>query len=57
MLETDRLHEIYGPIVRINPDELHIYDPEFYDTIYRAGSAISDKFPPSCLFAGTPEGS
>jgi hypothetical protein len=52
MFETDRLHEIYGPIVRINPDELHIND-----TIYRAGSAIRDKFPPSCLFAGTPEGS
>ena len=56
MFEVDRLHEKYGPIVRVNPDELHINDPEWYDTLYRAGSAIRDKYPPSCLFAGTPLG-
>ena len=25
---------IAGPIVRINPHEVHIHDPEFFDTIY-----------------------
>jgi hypothetical protein len=57
MFETDRMHEKYGPIVRVTPDELHVNDPEWYDNLYRAGSAVRDKYPPSCLFAGTPLGS
>ncbi|KAK0210181.1 cytochrome P450 [Desarmillaria ectypa] len=29
-----RLHEIYGPVVRINPRELHFSTPQAYFTIY-----------------------
>lgn len=32
-----------GPIVRINPDEIHILDPEFYEDIYTSAARPRDK--------------
>ena len=32
------LHGHYGPIIRVNPREVSIVDPEFVDTIYAPGS-------------------
>ncbi|CZR53570.1 related to cytochrome P450 [Phialocephala subalpina] len=32
--EIDRMHDIYGPIVRVAPDELHIRDSKFFDNVY-----------------------
>lgn len=34
VLEIKRLHEKYGPIVRITPDELHIDDPDYWHEVY-----------------------
>jgi cytochrome P450 len=31
------LHEKYGPIIRINPYELHISTPQFYETLFASG--------------------
>ncbi|KAA8565346.1 hypothetical protein MFRU_045g00490 [Monilinia fructicola] len=37
-------HERYGSIIRIGPNEIHIDDPEFYDTVFSYGS-VRDKDP------------
>ncbi|ATZ52267.1 hypothetical protein BCIN_08g00320 [Botrytis cinerea B05.10] len=48
------LHKKYGPIMRITPDELHIADPDFFDTIYASSAAPrrSDKDPRFTKFIG-----
>ncbi|KAK2044830.1 trichodiene oxygenase [Colletotrichum somersetense] len=42
-LEIRRLHEVYGPIVRINPDEIHCNDANFTDEIYAINGRKRDK--------------
>ncbi|KAM7210181.1 cytochrome P450 [Rhypophila decipiens] len=52
-LELQRLHSLYGPIVRIGPNELHICHPEAYDQVYRVGSkATKWSWYYSCFGAG-----
>ncbi|KAL4876881.1 cytochrome P450 [Aspergillus karnatakaensis] len=43
--EVKRLHEIYGPIIRMNPREVHIMDPDYYDEIYAGASRKREKDP------------
>jgi hypothetical protein len=38
------LHQEYGLIMRINPYELHIETPDFYDKVYAAGSRTRDRW-------------
>ncbi|OJI96369.1 hypothetical protein ASPVEDRAFT_78143 [Aspergillus versicolor CBS 583.65] len=37
-LHIERLHEKYGPIIRITPNEIHLSDPENCEKIYFVGS-------------------
>ncbi|TGJ82761.1 hypothetical protein E0Z10_g6001 [Xylaria hypoxylon] len=34
IFETERMVKKYGPIIRVNPEELFIHDPEFYNDLY-----------------------
>lgn len=41
--KIQELHKRYGPIVRINPEELHVDDAGLYDKIY-VGNRRTDKW-------------
>ncbi|KAJ5099918.1 benzoate 4-monooxygenase cytochrome P450 [Penicillium argentinense] len=43
IFQIEKMHQKYGPIVRITPNEVHIIDPFFYDEIYAASSRRRDK--------------
>ncbi|CAI7578735.1 unnamed protein product [Penicillium pancosmium] len=49
----DRLHEQYGPVVRITPFEIHIKDPDYYSTVY-AGPGKHRNKDPDFSFIGFP---
>lgn len=38
LFEIERLHQRYGPVIRIGPDDLHINDPEVFQDVTRVGS-------------------
>ncbi|KAF3384403.1 Trichodiene oxygenase [Penicillium rolfsii] len=52
--EIERMHEKYGPIVRINPRELHIKDPSYYDIIHAGSSRKRAKDPKYAVAFGAP---
>ncbi|KAL8653987.1 MAG: hypothetical protein Q9226_003619 [Calogaya cf. arnoldii] len=42
-----------GPIIRVNPNELHIQDTDFYDQLYRRENKL-DKYPGQTKMFGVP---
>lgn len=40
-IKIEKLHEQYGPVIRIGPDEVHLSDPDNYDKINRVGTKFS----------------
>ncbi|KAL7621659.1 hypothetical protein AAE478_008986 [Parahypoxylon ruwenzoriense] len=39
-----KLHERYGPVIRINPYEIHVKTPEFYDILYTGAKHRRNKW-------------
>ncbi|KAI0442667.1 cytochrome P450 [Xylaria telfairii] len=57
MYRLNKLHKTYGPIVRLSPDEIHISDTAWAETLFaRAGQGTRDKYIPAANQAGTPKG-
>ncbi|RYC58006.1 hypothetical protein CHU98_g8202 [Xylaria longipes] len=52
-----KLHSIYGPIIRINPDEISINDAQFHDKLYAPQPAVRDRHPSFSASLGTTKGS
>lgn len=50
----DVLHDKYGPIVRCSPDEIHIRDSEWFETLYAGPGHIRDKWERSNRANGSP---
>ncbi|KAL8720317.1 MAG: hypothetical protein Q9225_002804 [Loekoesia sp. 1 TL-2023] len=42
--EIGKMHQKYGPIVRISPYEIHIHDPEFIDQVYPGSQVRNEKY-------------
>ncbi|KAK1976428.1 oxoglutarate/iron-dependent oxygenase [Colletotrichum cereale] len=42
--QIQRMHEKYGPVVRISPNELHVNEPSFIDELYAGGGKKRDKY-------------
>lgn len=41
--QIQRMHEKYGPLVRISPDEIHCADVDFSDEIFATGTRKRNK--------------
>ncbi|CAG7932941.1 unnamed protein product [Penicillium olsonii] len=52
--QIERLHDQYGPIVRITPREIHIKDSSFYHMIYAGNHRRTDTDQYFVQFAGAP---
>lgn len=51
--KIQQLHHQYGPVVRINPEEIHVDDPQFYDVVYTGYGRRTTKWPWSAKMFGT----
>lgn len=52
--ELDRLHSIYGPVIRCSPEEVHVQDSHFYDVLYAGPGKIREKWARSNRANGSP---
>jgi hypothetical protein len=44
VFKTVELHKKYGPIIRVNPEEVHIGDSDFFPELYPTSNRRRDKW-------------
>jgi cytochrome P450 len=49
------MHQKYGPIIRINPYELHVETPSFYDEVFAGPGKIRNRWAWSTTHFGIPQ--
>ncbi|WYZ39302.1 hypothetical protein EsH8_III_001216 [Colletotrichum jinshuiense] len=49
------LHRRYGPVIRINPWEVHVGDPDFFPELYTGPGRLREKWPFYAKQFGSPE--
>ncbi|KAL9074394.1 MAG: hypothetical protein Q9157_004421 [Trypethelium eluteriae] len=55
VFHTKKLHEVYGPIIRINPSEVQVNDITWYSTLFTSsGKARREKHYPQARGSDTP---
>ncbi|KAF2808737.1 oxoglutarate/iron-dependent oxygenase [Mytilinidion resinicola] len=57
VFQLKKLHERYGPIIRITPNEVHVNDPNLIDVVYPGGGKKVNKDPYFVGSFGVPESS
>jgi cytochrome P450 len=55
--KLQELHDRYGPIVRISPEELHVRDADYYQELYAPAAKRRDKYEGWVVMAGAPASS
>ncbi|RYP24616.1 hypothetical protein DL765_000442 [Monosporascus sp. GIB2] len=54
-LRIEEMHKKYGPIVRINPIEVHYNDPDFIDSVLPGPARKTNRHPGLAKKTGTPD--
>ncbi|KAK6430774.1 hypothetical protein LTR95_013067 [Oleoguttula sp. CCFEE 5521] len=54
LFHLDALHDQYGPVIRVSPDEIHVRDSEWFHTLYTGPGHVRDKWARSIRANGSP---
>lgn len=50
----DELHDKYGPVIRCSPEEIHVRDSQWFDTLYTGPGHVRSKWSKSIRANGSP---